>query len=116
MERIGVSGTEKSEGNVARNNSLRDDGVGIEVEVGEFGLGKAPNDSKPVNKIELSKEQEHAIQEAQQYEDYEESVAEDPIENDAAILAGSRLKQAKMRKGVDRQTAFIEFKSSEQGQ
>ena len=55
-ERVGVTGAEKSDGNVARGNSMREDGVGEEVEVGEFGLGKAPSDSRPVNKIELSKE------------------------------------------------------------
>ena len=63
-EKVGVPGTEKSEGDIARAHSMRQDGVGVEVEVGEFGLGKAPSDSRPVNKIELSKEQEAAIQEA----------------------------------------------------
>lgn len=55
-ERIGVPGTQESEGAVARGISMRDDGVGTEVEQGEFGLGRAPADSRPVNKIELSKE------------------------------------------------------------
>lgn len=71
---------------------MRDDGVGVEVEQGEFGLGRAPADSRPVNKIELSKEQEAAIQEAQQFEDYEPSVQEEPLENEAAIMAKSRAK------------------------
>ena len=40
---------------------MGDAGVGIEVEQGEFGLGKAPKDSRPVHKIELSKEKEAEI-------------------------------------------------------
>jgi hypothetical protein len=37
---------------------MQGDGVGDVEELGEFGLGVAPRDSKPVNKIEMSKEKE----------------------------------------------------------
>lgn len=37
---------------------MRKDGVGEVLEIGEFGLGIAPRDSKPVAKIEISKERE----------------------------------------------------------
>lgn len=70
-EQIGVPGTAESDaGNIQRRATLRDEGVGIEVDQGEFGLGKAPLNSRPVNKIELSKEKEAEIQQAQQFEDY----------------------------------------------
>ena len=36
-------------------------GVGEIMEQGEFGLGIAPRDSKPINKIELTKEKEAEI-------------------------------------------------------
>jgi hypothetical protein len=40
---------------------MNKDGVGDLVELGEFGLGMAPRTSKPINKIELSKEKEQEI-------------------------------------------------------
>jgi len=43
---------------------MGDNGVGTEVDQGEFGLGRAPRDSRPVNKIELTKEKEAEIAEA----------------------------------------------------
>ena len=62
-ERVGVS-DKKSEQNVAKGDKKVENGVGINVDVGEFGLGKAPSESRPVHKIELTKEQEAAIAEA----------------------------------------------------
>jgi hypothetical protein len=47
-------------------------GVGDTHEIGAFGLGVAPRSSKPINKIELSKEQEAEIAEAQRFEPYEQ--------------------------------------------
>lgn len=44
-----------------RNTMLAADGVGDVEDIGEFGLGVAPRESKPVTKIELSKEKEEAI-------------------------------------------------------
>jgi hypothetical protein len=49
---------------VKRASTIRDNGVGENHEIGAFGLGVAPKSSKPVNKIELSKEQEAEIAEA----------------------------------------------------
>lgn len=40
---------------------MQKDGVGELLELGEFGLGVAPRASKPINKIELSKEKEAEI-------------------------------------------------------
>lgn len=40
---------------------MEQDGVGDIEEAGEFGLGKARHDAKPVNKIEVSKEREAEI-------------------------------------------------------
>lgn len=39
-------------------------GVGEIQDLGEFGLGLAPKDSKPVNKIELTKKKEAEIADA----------------------------------------------------
>lgn len=47
-----------------KGSVLEQDGVGEIQDLGEFGLGKAPRDSRPVNKIELSKEKEAEIAEA----------------------------------------------------
>lgn len=41
------------------------DGVGDLEEIGEFGLGLAPSLSKPVNKIEISKQREEEINKMQ---------------------------------------------------
>ena len=41
------------------------DGVGELEEIGEFGLGIAPAMSKPVNKIEISKQREEEINKMQ---------------------------------------------------
>jgi hypothetical protein len=40
---------------------MEQNGVGDIEEAGEFGLGKARHDAKPVNKIEVSKEREAEI-------------------------------------------------------
>jgi hypothetical protein len=40
---------------------MEQNGVGDIEEAGEFGLGKARQDAKPVNKIEVSKEREAEI-------------------------------------------------------
>lgn len=45
------------------------DGVGDLDEIGEFGLGIAPKNLKPINKIELSKAKEEEIARMQAYED-----------------------------------------------
>ena len=47
-------------------------GVGDLDEIGEFGIGRALRDSKPVTKIEISKEKEAEIAAMNKWEDYEE--------------------------------------------
>jgi hypothetical protein len=56
-----------------RGETLRKDGVGDILDVGEFGLGLAPLESKPVTKIEISKEREEAIAKMETYQDFPES-------------------------------------------
>ena len=45
------------------------EGVGDLEEIGEFGLGLAPSLSKPVNKIEISKQREEEINKMQADDD-----------------------------------------------
>ena len=59
------NGDKDSKEGLNRAGSLADtDGVGEIQDQGEFGLGRAPRDSRPVNKIELTKEKEAEIAEA----------------------------------------------------
>jgi hypothetical protein len=46
--------------------------VGEIEEDGEFGLGLAPIESKPVTKIEISKEREEEIARMENFEEYTE--------------------------------------------
>jgi len=90
--------------------------VGDLDEAGEFGLGVAPREAKPVNKIELSKKREEEI--AKMQEESEEEEGRDDLEEaeeDESKLEIIRLKkqQEKKRPMVDKQTAFIEFKGGE---
>lgn len=50
-----------SAGDGQKNDNLRKEGLGEILETGEFGLGVAPRESKPVTKIEISKEREEEI-------------------------------------------------------
>lgn len=52
----GVAGLSKQE-----TMKMEQNGVGDMEEAGEFGLGKARFDARPVNKIEVSKEREAEI-------------------------------------------------------
>ena len=64
-EHADKEGSADSEKNgLKRGNTKGEDGVGADVDLGEFGLGRAARDSRPVNKIELTKEKEAEIQEA----------------------------------------------------
>jgi len=64
----GKADSEKNAGN--RSKQAGGVGIGEVFDAGEFGLGVAPKDSKPVNKIELTVEQKAALAEAQAFEDY----------------------------------------------
>lgn len=55
-----------------RQTLLGLEGVGDLEEGGEFGLGTASKDAKPVTKIELSKQKEEEIARMQEYEEEEE--------------------------------------------
>ena len=55
---LAADGAANSETAIKRGNTMQGDGVGDVEELGEFGLGVAPRDSRPVNKIEMSKEKE----------------------------------------------------------
>lgn len=71
-------------------------------DLGEFGLGIAPKFSKPINKIELSKEKEAEImrmQEDDQAENYEAIDEEDESKMEIIRLKNKRDKK---RKPIDR--------------
>lgn len=67
MEMVGPKSA-ASEHDDGRRTPYDGKGVGEVAEIGEFGLGVAPRDSRPQHKIEFSKEKEAAIREAQAYE------------------------------------------------
>jgi len=74
------------------------------AEIGEFGLGKAPRDSRPIFKIELTKEKEAEILEAQRYEEDAASVAEEDMESTGALLKAAKAKSnVQKRKAVNKQ-------------
>lgn len=94
------------------------EGVGQLEDQGEFGLGVAARDSRPVHKIELTKEKEAELAEAQAYVEWEQSEAGDAEEDEQAIIGAARLKnkQKKKRKPIEKQPAFVEFKQEPEGQ
>lgn len=100
-----------------RKTLLMKDGVGELEEIGEFGLGIAPAMSKPVNKIEISKQREEEINKMQA--DDGEGLGTQPDDEDdpEQELEAIRIKQNRQRKrrAVDRQTAFLEFKGLPEG-
>jgi kinesin family protein 6/9 len=110
-------GTADSEKNgLKRGNTHAADGVGEIQDQGEFGLGIAPRDSKPVNKIELSKAQEAEIAEANAFSEYAQSEASAPLDDDGALLEAARNKnKAKLRPAIGKQAAFMEFKVEPEG-
>ena len=93
-------------------------GVGDLEEIGEFGLGKALKDSKPVTKIEISKEKEAEIATMQQFTDYQET-DDDAIlmQEEAMILAKMRKnknKTSERRQPIGKNQAFGEFKETDE--
>jgi hypothetical protein len=89
--------------------------VGSIEEDGEFGLGLAPIESKPVTKIEISKEREEEIARMENFEEYTE--CQDELihqEEEAATIkrmSRTRKQNADLRPAIDKQTAFSEFKA-----
>lgn len=116
-EMVGGDGAADSEKNgLKRGNTNAGDGVGELQDQGEFGLGLAPRESKPVNKIELSQAQEAEIREANAFSEYARSEASVPLDDEAALLEAARSKQrAKRRPAIGKQTAFVEFKAEPEG-
>lgn len=64
-----------------RKQTQMDLGVGEVEERGEFGLGLAPGESKPVTKIEISREREEEIARMEQFSEYSERAYE--VEHEA---------------------------------
>lgn len=91
-------------------------GVGTILDRGEFGLGIAPRDSRPINRIELTKEQEAELKEAQKIESDDISVPEEDFDNQERFLVNSKKNKNKKRKDISKQDAFLEFKAGEDGQ
>jgi hypothetical protein len=65
---------------------LNKDGVGEIEEDGEFGLGLAPIESKPITKIEISKEREEEIARMEQFSEYSETQDELIHEQEEAAI------------------------------
>lgn len=86
-------------------------------EDGEFGLGLAPIESKPVTKIEISKEREEEIARMENFEEYTERQDELLHEEEEAAnikrMSRSRKQNAELRPAIDKQAAFSEFKALE---
>lgn len=100
-----------------RKTLLMRDGVGELEEIGEFGLGIAPSMSKPINKIEISKQREEEINKMMIADEEPRPQSQDDEEDPEAEIQQLKLKQQrqKKRKPTDRQTAFLEFKSLPEG-
>ena len=76
-----------------RKTLLAKDGVGELEEIGEFGLGIAPSMSKPVNKIEISKQREEEINKMQADDDGPRTTAQDEEDDPEQELEQLRIKQ-----------------------
>ena len=61
---LAADGAVNSEEGIKRGDTMQGDGVGDVEEIGEFGLGVAPRNSRPIHKIEMSKEKEAELEEA----------------------------------------------------
>ena len=83
---------------------MHQDGVGDLEEIGEFGLGIAPRNIKPVNKIELSKKKEEEI--ARMQADDDDYIQQDDYDEEAdsklEIMRLKKQREAK-RKPIERQ-------------
>jgi len=91
-------------------------GVGEINDIGEFGLGVAPRDSRPVFKIEMSKEKEAELAEAQRFVEDAASQGPEDMDSSAAFLKQAKSKaKLNRRKPIDKQDAFLEFKQESDG-
>lgn len=95
---------------------MHTDGVGELEDIGEFGLGIAPRNLKPVNKIEISKKREEEIARMQADDDFPVETRDEDEEADSKMeIIRLKKQRDKKRKPIDRQSAFIEFKSLPEG-
>lgn len=113
---LGQTGKPDSEAAQKKQDAFEGDGVGQIQEMGEFGLGVAPRDSRPVNKIELTKEKEAEIADAQAYSEWKLSQKDDEeIDTGVAVDAMRSKNKSKKRKYVDKQSAYMEYKKDGDG-
>lgn len=101
---------------IAKRQKTIAEGSGDLIDLGGFGLGIAPKDSKPITKIEISKEREEEIAKMEQWSDYQEqnNELEHEQEEQRMLQAMSRSrKQKEKRTVIDKQAAFLEFKALE---
>ncbi len=116
-ETINSEKVQTADDSMKRRNTILEGRVGELEEAGEFGLGVAVREAKPVSKIEVSKEKEAEIAAMQQWE--QESETQDELilkQEEDAMLARMRRKQSRnteRRAAIDKQTAFKEFKTTE---
>ena len=100
-----------------RRQTMHEGLVGDLEESGEFGLGIAPREAKPVAKIEISKEKEAEIAAMQHWEPVEEVQDEVILQQEEnAMLMRMRKKKnqnAERRPAIDKQVAFREYKQTE---
>lgn len=114
---IKFQGVSSANNELQRGETLRKDGVGEILDVGEFGLGLAPLESKPVSKIEISKEREEAIARMENFQEFPESqdelIHQEEEQSMIARMSKSRKQNADRRPAIDKQSAFVEFKTLE---
>lgn len=68
---VGSTHTDTAQDTRKKRRPVGEATVGDLDEVGEFGLGVAPKDAKPINKIEMSKAKEEEIARMQEETDEE---------------------------------------------
>lgn len=98
-----------------RKTQMQKDGVGELQEIGEFGLGIAPRNAKPINKIELSKAKEEEIARMQVDDEESKDMGYDDEDDSKLEIVRLKRQREKKRRPIDRQSAFIEFKGLEEG-
>ena len=116
-ETINSEKVQTADENLKRRQTILEGRVGELEDVGEFGLGIAVREAKPVTKIEISKEKEAEIAAMQHWEAFEETQDELILQQEEnAMLTRMRKKKnanSERRAPIDKQTAFREFKATE---
>ena len=98
-----------------KRQKTKADGAGELIDQGGFGLGVAPRDAKPISKIEISKERDEEIHQMEQFEDFQsthdEQLHEQEEQRMLQFMSRSRKQKTDPRPPIDKQAAFLEFKS-----